>query len=211
MLRTAVDDALSDHEWQELLLSHDFGQLIATGASGALVVTPSHFLFDGEHTVELHVHRANPILPALRVARTATLAVVAAHAYIPTQWNADDGQDPMWAAPTSYYAAVQVRGAVEIVDDFHTLADLLRRQMAHFQPEGGHSAIEAGPNPFGRMLVAIRGIRLHVEAVEAKFKFGGNRTREHRLRIAQRLAERGHPRDFEAREHLLRRTGSSDE
>src|SRR2546430_11670841 len=39
-------------------------------------------------------------------------------------------------------------------------------------------------------LFRSRGLRLRVTAVRAKFKFGGNRTAEHRRAISEKLAER---------------------
>ena len=57
-----------------------------------------------------------------------------------------------------------------------------------------------------RQLPGIRGLRLHVEHVRAKMKYGGNKTPEHRAGIAEHLAERAGPLDLRARDHLLRRT-----
>jgi transcriptional regulator len=57
-----------------------------------------------------------------------------------------------------------------------------------------------------RQLPGIRGLRLHVEEVRAKMKYGGNKTPDHRREIADHLTERDGPMDAAAREHLLRRT-----
>ncbi len=54
-----------------------------------------------------------------------------------------------------------------------------------------------------RQLPRIRGLRLDVQQVRAKAKYGGNKTPEHRARIAERLAERDGPMDRQARELLL--------
>ena len=56
-----------------------------------------------------------------------------------------------------------------------------------------------------RQLPGIRGLRLHVEAVRAKMKYGGNKTPAHREQIAEHLARRDAGADRVAREHLLRR------
>ena len=57
-----------------------------------------------------------------------------------------------------------------------------------------------------RQLPGIRGVRIRVEGVRAKQKYGGNKTPEHRRAIAEHLAERDAPGDEAARGHLLRRT-----
>ena len=55
-------------------------------------------------------------------------------------------------------------------------------------------------------LAAIVGVRIVINHVEAKFKFGGNRTARHRLQIAQNLLARGEKWDAAAVFHLLRRS-----
>ncbi|HYY54698.1 MAG TPA: hypothetical protein VFA01_04895 [Candidatus Dormibacteraeota bacterium] len=94
-----------------------------------------------------------------------------------------------------------------IIDDAEGIAQILEAQLAHFQPEGGHARVEPGDTIYGKNLGAIRGLELAIVDVRAKFKFGGNKTAEHRLRIADQLARRDRPNDRAAREHLLRRHG----
>ena len=109
--------------------------------------------------------------------------------------------------PTSYYAAVQLACDVEPVDDDAALAKILERQLAHFQPEGKHAPVEPGENRYAKQFGAIRGLRLTVTDVRAKFKFGGNRTQQHRDVVANNLGERGSPFDREARAFTLTRGG----
>lgn len=220
MLATRYDAPLSDTEWRTFLATQDFGQLIAVAPDDALpLVVPAHYLYDGDRgpagALELHLHRDNPVWAVLesQEARNGTsravFAVLDAAVYIPTQWNAPPSTDPVWAAPTSYYAAVQAVGRVVIVDDPAELAAMLTRQLAQMQPEGGHGPIEPGSSPFGRMLKAIRGFRLEIEDVRAKFKFGGNKSSAHQRQIAEQLMWRGAPADFRARDHVLRRRAES--
>lgn len=206
MLIHPHDAQQSDAEWQEFLISHDFGQIIARGAGREMpVVVPTHFVYDGESTLEMHFSRANPIWSALTEQSSAMLSVIGAYTYIPTAWNADPGEPGEWGVPTSYYAAVQVQADATVVDDPRELAALLSHLLAHFQPEGGHAPVEAGDNPYGRQLGAIRGLRLRISSVRAKFKFGNNKSVSHRREIAARLAARARGLDLEARQHLLRR------
>lgn len=209
MLIHPRDAQQSDAEWQDFLSTHDFGQAIAPGAGRDMpVVVPTHFVYDGESTLEMHFARANPIWGALAERPSAMLSVIGAYTYIPTSWNADPGEPVEWGVPTSYYAAVQVQCDATIVDDPRELAALLSHLLAHFQPEGGHSLVQAGDNPYGRHLGAIRGLRLRISSVRAKFKFGNNKSVSHRHEIAARLAERHAGLDPEARQHLLRRCTS---
>lgn len=195
------DEPLSDDEWKAFLRDHDFGELIAPGRDRDLpVVVPAHFVYDGDRTAILHLAKPNPVWDALAERPRALLSVFGAYTYVAGHWNQGE-----YGVPTSYYAAVQLAGDVEVIDDPEGIAAILASQLGHFQPEGMHAPVEAGDNPYAKLFGAIRGIRLTVTDVRAKFKFGANRTEQHRRVVAEKLAERGRPLDLEARENLLRR------
>src|SRR3989449_11365902 len=188
MLIHKHDAALDDAEWRDFIKTHDFGELIVPGAPtrDLPVVVPTHFIYDGEKTVLLHLARLNPVWEAIAERPRALLSVFGAYTYIPGHWNQDE-----YGVPTSYYAAVQLACDAEVLDDAAEIAAILERQLAHFQPEGKHAPVEPGDNRYGKLLGSIRGIRLSVTDVRAKFKFGANRTVEHREAVAAKLAERG--------------------
>lgn len=210
MLIRRHDAALDDDEWRAFLGAHDFGQLVASGSGhDVAVVVPTHFIYDGATTIELHLAKPNPVWERLEENPLALVSVIDAYTYIPTDWNAEAPRPVEAGVPTSYYAAVQAICRFEIVDEPAALAAILTRQLAHFQPQGGHAAVAGGSGPYAALLPAIRGLRGEIVEVRAKFKFGGNKTREHRARIADRLQGRGGPRDADARDHLVRRLGAS--
>jgi len=201
-------DEATREEWQELLARTDFGQLVTAGhVDGYPVVVPTHFLYDGGDTVLLHLARPNPVWHALDADPHVVLAFAADYTYVEAAWNADPGTDPDVGVPTSYYTGVQLLCRAEIVDDPEEKAEILAAQLAHFEPP---TSTRARPSvdveSDRRQLPGIRGLRLHVESVRAKMKYGGNKTSEHRDLIAERLAERDGPMDGAARDHLLRRT-----
>src|SRR6185503_17898039 len=95
----------------------------------------------------------------------------------------------------------------EVVDDPDEKAAILATQLAHFEPPGSTRVTPSTDvESDRRKLPGIRGLRLHVEAVRAKMKYGGNKTPEHRNDIAERLTDRDAPGDRADRDHLLRRT-----
>jgi transcriptional regulator len=208
MIIRPSDRALTDEEWRNLLQEQDFGTLIAPGTGRELpVVSPSHFAYDGKDTVVLHFVRDNPVWAALAERPLALLSVIADYVYIPSYWNAGEEAPEEWGVPTSYYATVQLTCDSTIVDEPAELAQLLTDLMNHFQPEGRHAPVEAGDNPYARQFRAIRGLRLRIRDVRAKFKFGGNRPTKHRVAVAAALEARNGPLDSEARAQLLRRLG----
>ncbi|OQD54128.1 transcriptional regulator [Streptomyces phaeoluteigriseus] len=207
MLIHPWDAPHDDAEWQHWLAGRDFGQLAVNGLPGDPPwVQPLHFAYDaGRGEAVTHLARPNPLWAALEAHPEVVLSVVDDYVYVPGPWQAPPRTPPEHGTPTSFYAAVQLRCTAHLVDDPEAKADLLNRQMAHFQPEGGSARVAAGEVPYGRLLSGIRGIRLEVTGVRAKFKYASHRPAETRERIAAGLAARGGPGDAAAREHLLRR------
>ncbi len=211
MLIHPWDAALDEGEWRGWLAAHDFGQLAVNGPPGEPpFVQPLHFVYDHERAeVVTHLARPNPLWPALEADPLVTLSVVDDYAFVPAPWHAPDDVPPEHGTPTSYYAAVQLRCTATVVDDPAAKAELLHRQLAHFQPRGDHADVAPGQPPYGRMLPGIRGLLLEVTEVRAKFKYGGNKPREMQRRVTGLLADRSAPRDAEARAHQLRRLAAT--
>jgi transcriptional regulator len=205
MLIHPWDAAVDDDEWKTWLASRDFGTLIASGRDRPVpVVVPTHFVYDGAETVLLHLARPNPVWRAVEENPHVVLSVVDDVAYVPSLWKEVGDDEPGHGIPTSYYAAVALTCTCEVLTG-EALLDVLRTQLAHF--ESGSSV--ADPSVHLRELPRIRGLRLTVEAVAAKFKYGGNADEPHRAEVARRLAERGGRGDAAALEHLRRRTPPS--
>ncbi len=211
MLVHPWDAPSHDDEWRAVLHEFAFGQLIAPGGPDRdlPVVVPTHFVFDGVHTLELHLARANPVWRALTERPRALFTVVADYVYVPAAVNADAGEDPALAVPTSYYAAVQAAVDVEIVDDPTAKAAILARALSHFEPEDSQRvAPGVDVESDRRLMPGIRGLRLTITGVSAKFKYGGNKTQEHRADIAAALKTRNGAMDAAARHRLMSRRGS---
>ena len=144
MLRTSFDAPRSDREWQDFLRQQKFGQAVAAGTGREIpVITPTHYIFDGDKQIEFHVHRSNPLLQALAEKPVATLTVVDASSFIPSSWNSEPDEDPTWGAPTSYYAAAHATGQTSLMTG-EQLADPLNRQTYEFQPEVQIHKVEVG-------------------------------------------------------------------
>lgn len=198
MLVRRADKPHSDDEWRSFLRTHDFGQFIAPGAGRELpVVVPTHFVYEGGDFALFHLARPNPVWRALEESPRGMLTVVGAYTYVTAELNTGPEDEPGYGVPTSYYAAVQVGGRAEVVDDPAEMSELLNAQLRHFEPERDGPEVVTG-NEYGKLLPAIRGVRFHFEDVKAKFKFGGNRKPEHARAIAEALRERGRDLDVEA-------------
>ncbi|MET9508296.1 FMN-binding negative transcriptional regulator [Streptomyces flavidovirens] len=210
MLIHPWDAPHSDSEWQQWLAIHDFGQLAVNGPPGeAPSVQPTHFLYDAERgrygEVLTHLARPNPLCKALETDPHVLLSVVDDYTFVPGPWQAPADTPPEHGVPTSFYAAVQLRCTAHLVDDPAEKAGLLNRQVAHFQPEGGSARAAVGEAPYGRMLSGIRGLRLEVTEVRAKFKYGSHKPQDVQDRTAAGLTGRAHVNDLVAHAHHRRR------
>lgn len=213
MLIHPWDDALEPAEWQHWLSGTDrFGMLVVNNLDPAQapLVVPTHFtLADGELLV--HFARPNPVWPHLESAGQVRLAMAGDYAYVPTYWRARSGAPEEDGVPTSYYTAVQFLCRPSVVDDPQGKADLLAAQLADFQPEGRHARVGVDDAPYGRMLPGIRGLRLEVIEVDAKFKYDDQHPVEHRERVLGRLRDRNTGLDAGAATQQRRRLAAIGE
>jgi transcriptional regulator len=197
------DAGASEAEWVEFVRAQGFGHLVAAGRGRDVpVVVPTQFALESSTEVVLHLARPNPIWAALEENPAVVLSVAGDWAYVPAAWKAIDGEDPRFGIPTTYYAAVQLIAEARVVDDPDGKAAILRAQLGVTEP----GSDVADPIEHGRRLSGIRGLRLAIRDVRAKFKYGGNADDAHRAAVAARLEERNGPGDAAALRHLRRRT-----
>jgi len=190
-----VDD---EARWRAFLLAQGFGHLAAAGADRQYpVVVPTQFVVDG-NVILMHVSSGRTRSKALAENPHAVLSVAGDWAFIPGAWKAIGDEDPRWGIPTTYYGAVQVMGACTVDAEPNAIAALLRTQVAALDPNGDY----VDPIEHGAKLRRIRGLRLEIEDVRAKFKYGGNVDQEHRDAIGERLVQRDGPGDLAARGHV---------
>lgn len=199
-------DAGRDDEWRALLAGCPFGLLIAPGVGRELpVVVPTHFHFDGDRTIVLHLARPNPIWKALAENPRCLCAVVDAVAYVPTSWEAAPGTAPEWGIPTSHYAAVELDCTASVTDDAGEIRRYLAGQLATVQPDEPFGDPRSEEAPYAARLRQIRGLQLHIDDVRAKFKFDGSEPDMVRRQVVAGYRRRDAGGDRRALEHLLRR------
>jgi transcriptional regulator len=207
MLIHPWDAALDPTEWQDWLACTDrFGMLAVNNLDRdqAPIVLPLHFTVADDELL-MHLARPNPVWPHLEAATEVRLSMTGDYAYIPTYWRAKVGGPDEDGVPTSYYTAVQFVCRPTVVDDPKGKVDILTAQLADFQPEGRYAAVAVDEAPYGGLLSGIRGVRLSVLRVDAKFKYDDANPVEHRERVVGYLEERGRGLDAGAAAQQRRR------
>ena len=206
MYISAVDRSFGEEEWRPFVERQGFGHLIAAGRDRDIpVVVPTQFVLDADRVL-LHLVAANPIFDALAEQPRVVLSVAGDWAFIPSTWKAIGGEDPRLGIPTTYYGAVQLIGSARVDSEPAAVAEVLRRQLAVFQPDVD---IADPADAHGRKLSAIRGITITIHEVRAKFKYGGNVDDNHRQAVIERLRDRSGPGDLAAAAHADLRGGTS--
>jgi transcriptional regulator len=201
-----ADRSWGEHEWRPFVQHQGFGHFIAPGVGLEYpAVAPTQFVLEG-YEVLVHFARPNPVLDALQANPRAVLSVAGDWAFIPSDWKTIGDEDPALGIPTTYYAAVQLKGRAEVRDAPADITAVLRRQLAVVQPS---TAIADPLEVHAGKLRAIRAVVLSVEEVAAKFKYGGNVDREHREAVIDRLRTRGAAGDLVAAAHAERRLAVS--
>ena len=207
MLIHPWDAPLDAEEWREWLGAPAmFGQLVVNNVDPleAPLVVPTHAVLDGD-SVLIHLACPNPVWPHITAATKVLFTVIGDYAYIPSTWRAKAGGPDEDGVPTSYYTSVQFVCRPTVVDDPQGKVEILTAQFADIQPEGQHATVAVDAPPYGRMLSGIRGIRLTVLRVDAKFKYDDHNPVEHRERVINNLQERGHGLDAGAATQQQRR------
>src|SRR5436305_8820030 len=143
MLVHPWDAPLDQSEVVDFVVAQGFGHLVAPGRREVPVIVPTQFVLDdaagGFPHVLLHLARPNPVWAAIDENPLVVVSVAGDWSYIPSAWKAIDAEDPALGIPTTYYAAAQLVGDAQPIDDDERKLDVLRRQLAAYEPDGPHA------------------------------------------------------------------------
>jgi len=205
MLIHPWDAALSEAEWRSFVRASDrFGILAVPNGLEAPVLLPTHFTLL-ENEILVHFARPNSALKLIEEAKEVSLILIGDYAFINNQWRVKEGIPKEEGVPTSYYSAVNFIGNPTVIHDAEGIAEVLKAQMADFEPEGGHAPIDPAVAPYGPMLSGIRAVRIQIKRVEAKFKYDDHKPAELRVYVSEQLEKRNQHQDKAAAQHQRER------
>jgi transcriptional regulator len=171
--------------------------LLVTHGSAGLTANPVPFLLDadgggGLGTLRAHVARANPVWREGAADGSVLVVFQGPQAYVSPSWypaKAEHGK----VVPTWNYVMVQARGRLRAIDDAAWLRRLVTRLTERHEATlpAPWSVDDAPADYVDKMLGAIVGIEIELEALTGKWKVTQNRSAADRAGVVRGLETTG--------------------
>ncbi len=166
-----------------------FGMIFATTPDGPRVAhTP--LLSVGDGVLQFHLARGNALTRHLG-GMTALAVLNGPDGYVSPRWYADATEVPTWN-----YIALELEGRVRQLDSdglYALLEGLSERQESLIGGDEPWTITKVPEDKLRRMMGAIVGFELEVQAWRPTFKFSQNKPPEERGQVADQLEAHGSP------------------
>lgn len=107
------------------------------------------------------------------------------------------------ACPAStFYKSITLDGNAEIIDNRDEVAQVFAAMMGKLQPEGRYQSFDS--SEYDKQFSALAVVKVRVNNISAKFKFGQNLNRERFNMVVRNLEERGTRLDILTAEAMKR-------
>lgn len=185
----AVEDLT---ELEAFLAEMNFGFLATVGEDGWPHVKPVNFVYLDE-VIYFHGSKMGEKMDDMKNDHRVTFSVAKEFSLIPSYIS-----DPKLACPaTTFFKSVTVRGRVDVVNDLAEKARVFSAFMEKLQPEGGYDPIDPEDQEYAANLKGVALIKVVIEDISAKFKFGQNLTKARFEKVVAGLEQRGTSLDQE--------------
>ncbi|WP_114520606.1 FMN-binding negative transcriptional regulator [Altererythrobacter sp. ZODW24] len=181
---------LDDRALHEALLDEvGFGMVFAPTPDGPRVVhTP--IISTGDGAVQFHIARGNALAKHL-AGETALITVNGPDGYVSPRWYLDRPTVPTWN-----FVAIEIEGRVRRMEQDGLIAmldNLSARHEARIEGGKNWTREKLDPDLFRRMLGAIVGFEMEIQAWRPTFKLGQDDSAADRASIAEGLEASGSP------------------
>ena len=173
-----------------LAQSRAFGILSINSEPSPLLAHIPFQISDDGKMLEAHLVRSNPIARALKDGPlSAAIAVQGPDGYISPDWYGVDDQVPTWN-----YAAVHLRGVIELLPDedlrpiLERLSDAMEMRLL---PKSIWKIDKVSPDALTKLLRQIVPIKMNVETIDGTWKLNQNKSADARLGAADALEKTG--------------------
>ncbi|GIQ67369.1 pyridoxamine 5'-phosphate oxidase family protein [Xylanibacillus composti] len=187
----------NEHEVNEFLAERTYGILGLHGEDGWPYLVPLNFVYHNGH-IYFHGSRIGQKIHDLRANEKVSFAVADEYALIPSYFS-----DPKLACPaTAFFKSVLIRGHASLIEDVEEKASVFGALMNKLQKEGGYAPISVSDPDYVPQLKGTAVVKITIDSLTAKFKFGQNWKPERRCEVEQALQKRSAPRDEETIAHM---------
>ena len=189
-----------DRDLHEALIAEiGFGMVFTTTPDGPRVAHVP-LLSTGGGTVQFHLARGNGLTRHLD-GMTALAVINGPDGYVSPRWYADPAQVPTWN-----YVALELEGKVQRMDQdgLHAhLANLSATNEARITDGKPWTMDKTPPDVLRKMMGAIVGFEMEVQAWRPTFKLSQNKPADERARVATGLEAEGSPAIAELMRKLI--------
>jgi len=167
----------------ELLRKAEYGTLALTDGEAPYSV-PVNFVFYNE-AVYFHGSKGGRKMTLLKKNPRASFSIVEQFSVIPSYFSSTNGL----ACPASqFFKSIIIDGEIEIISDSEEKKGALDALMKKLQPEGNY--LPFSDEQYRKEVNATALLKLNIERLSAKFKFGQHLSDERFNRIIDHLHER---------------------
>jgi nitroimidazol reductase NimA-like FMN-containing flavoprotein (pyridoxamine 5'-phosphate oxidase superfamily) len=186
---------MNEDEQKEIVMflnEMTFGFLGTVSEDGYPHITPLNFVYYRD-AIYFHGSKIGEKMSELKARKQVSFAVAKEFALIPSYFT-----EAKYACPaTAFFKSVYIRGSAEIVDNLEEKADVFTAFMKKLQPEGGYAPFDLLDEGYVKQIKGTAIVKIHIEQMTAKFKFGQNWSENKLDIVTQQLAERDNDLDEE--------------
>ena len=191
-MRRKEFDQRNDEEIEQFLHEMSFGFLGMLSEDDWPHVIPLNFVYH-KGAIYIHGSKIGEKIRCMAKNNKVTFTVAKEFAVIPSYFT-----DPIYACPaTAFFKSVLARGRSELLEDLQEKAEVFTVLMEKLQPEGGYLPFDIQDSGYAAQLKSTAMVKIHIEQLTAKFKFGQNWPEKRITDVGEQLLERGKPDDAE--------------
>ena len=193
------------HRIRSFIENYGFATVISSGGDGRLTASHLPVLLDKRDdewgTLRSHMARANPQWRHFESGKEILCIFHGPHAYISPSFYVMQHTVPTWN-----YGAVHVYGTPKLVDET-ALRQIVIDTTERYESERDNPwKIPLTESEMDKMLKAIVGFSIEIKGVEAKFKFGQNRSAEDQRKMLTSLQASNRHADNELADFIIAQT-----
>ena len=170
------------------LNSADYGVLALCGKKPYAV--PVNFIYL-EGDIYFHGSPKGKKMAMIRENSSVSFNVISDATIIPSYFSSTENR----ACPASaFFKSITIDGDAQIVDERDEVVKVFDAMMQKLQPEGRYQPLAS--KEYDKQFKALSVVKIAVNEISAKFKFGQNLSEERFNMVIQHLEKRGDPTDI---------------